>query len=136
MLYPKKSGAPCASGRGDPLEIYTDAQGGVIFRKYSPVGELSSMAGKCAEVLFQVAGGPAIVCDGDHVVAAAGISKREVMERRISPELEQYLQNRKNYTWGPQRPAAPSPGRGASPSGGNVSRSGERGRIGSGSPAG
>lgn len=101
VVIPKEIRRTLRIREGDPLEIYTDAQGGVIFRKYSPVGELSSMAGKCAEVLFQVAGGPAIVCDSDHVVAAAGISKREVMERRISPELEQYLQNRKNYTWAP-----------------------------------
>ena len=80
VVIPKEIRRTLRIREGDPLEIYTDAQGGVIFRKYSPVGELSSMAGKCAEVLFQVAGGPAIVCDGDHVVAAAGISKREVME--------------------------------------------------------
>lgn len=100
VVIPKEIRRTLRIREGDPLEIYTDAQGGVIFRKYSPVGELSSSAGRCAEVLAQITGSPIVICDGDHVVAASGISKREVLERRISGEMEQYLHNRKNFIGG------------------------------------
>lgn len=99
VVIPKEIRRTLRIREGDPLEIYTDTQGGVIFKKYSPVGELSSTAGRCAEVLSQISGSPSVICDGDHVVAAAGIPKREVLERRISADMEQYLQNRKNFIW-------------------------------------
>lgn len=105
VVIPKEIRRTLRIREGDPLEIYTDAQGGVIFRKYSPVGELSASAGKCAEVLSKITGNPAVICDGDHIVAAAGISKREVMERRVSAHLEQYLHGRKNYFSGAGEPA-------------------------------
>lgn len=79
---------------GDPLEIYTDAEGEVIFKKYSPIGELSSFAGQYAEVLHKSAGLPIAITDNDHVVACSGISKREVMERRVSKSLEELMENR------------------------------------------
>lgn len=83
---------------GDPLEIYTATDGEVIFKKYSPVGELSAFASQYAEVLSRVSGLPVIICDKDHVIAASGVSKRELLERRVSPVLENYMESRKSYT--------------------------------------
>jgi AbrB family transcriptional regulator (stage V sporulation protein T) len=40
---------------------------------------------------------PTIICDKDHVIAAAGVSKREFLERRISSVLENFMENRKSY---------------------------------------
>lgn len=83
---------------GDPLEIYTATDGEVIFKKYSPVGELSAFASQYADVLSRVSGLPVIICDKDHVIAASGVSKREMLERRVSSVLENYMENRKSYT--------------------------------------
>ena len=82
---------------GDPLEIYTEANGEVIFKKYSPIGELSSFAEQYAEVLGKVSKCPILISDNDHIIAAAGISKKEVLERRITPALEDYIHNRKSF---------------------------------------
>lgn len=82
---------------GDPLEIYTATDGEVIFKKYSPVGELSAFAGQYADVLARISALPTLICDKDHVVAAAGVSKREFLERRVSTILESYMENRKSY---------------------------------------
>ena len=84
---------------GDPLEIYTDTEGEVIFKKYSPIGELSDFAGQYAEVLFKTAGAPVLVCDKDHVVAVSGLPKKEVLERRISPALEEMIEQRQSYVF-------------------------------------
>lgn len=79
---------------GDPLEIFTNADGEVIFKKYSPIGELSQFAGQYAEVLHKNGCSPVVITDNDHVVAAAGVSKREVMERRVTKALEDVMDAR------------------------------------------
>lgn len=78
------------------MEIYTSAGGEVIFKKYSPMGELSEFAVQYAEVLSQATKFPVLICDRDHCVAAAGISKKEVLERRISPEIEEIMESRQS----------------------------------------
>ena len=82
---------------GDPLEIYTATDGEVIFKKYSPIGEMSAFAAQYADVLARISNLPTIICDRDHVIAASGVSKREFLERRITNVLENYMENRKSY---------------------------------------
>lgn len=82
---------------GDPLEIYTATDGEVIFKKYSPVGELSEFASQYADVISRISAMPTLICDTDHVIAAAGVSRREFLERRVSPILDSYMSNRKSY---------------------------------------
>ncbi len=82
---------------GDPLEIYTSPDGEVIFRKYSPVGEISGTASQYADVLSKVGGCPAVICDRDHVIAVSGMSKKEIIERRVSGSLEDLIEQRKTH---------------------------------------
>lgn len=89
---------------GDPLEIFTDSDGVVIFKKYSPVGELSDFASQYVEVLSKTANLPALVVDRDHVVAAAGVSRKEFLERRVTPELEEYINARHKFVSGKDEP--------------------------------
>ena len=79
---------------GDPLEIFTEKDGEVIFKKYSPVGELGSFSAQICESLNKTTGATAVICDRDSVIAAAGNGKRELMERHISPELEHIMEER------------------------------------------
>ena len=85
---------------GDPLEIYTAGDGEVIFKKYSPIGELSSTAVQYAEAMIKHTSCPVIICDRDHCVAAAGITRREVLERRISHDLEELIESRASFILG------------------------------------
>ncbi len=94
VVIPKEIRRTLRIRDGDALEIYTDNMGGVIFKKYSPVGELSATAAQVADVLQGTAGRPVLVCDRDHVVAVSGVSKREYLERRVSAELEEAMQGR------------------------------------------
>ncbi len=98
VVIPKEIRRTMRIREGDPLEIYTDADGEVIFKKYSPVGELATFSSQYAEVLSKSCGNPIVVCDRDHVIAAAGISKKEVLERRITPQLEELMETRKTYS--------------------------------------
>lgn len=82
---------------GDPLEIYTDREGEVIFKKYSPIGELTNFASQYAETLHKVCTMDVIICDRDACIACAGVSKREYLEKTLSPEFEQLMDKRSIY---------------------------------------
>ncbi|MBE6644447.1 MAG: stage V sporulation protein T [Ruminococcaceae bacterium] len=82
---------------GDPLEIYTDRDGEVIFKKYSPIGELNAFAAEYAETLQKTAGMPIFICDRDAVITVSGASKREYMDRKISRALEEIIESRTLY---------------------------------------
>lgn len=86
---------------GDPLEIFTAADGEVIFKKYSPIGELSEFADQYSDVLYRATDLPVIISDRDHVISVAGISKKDVLDRRISSELENVMEGRTNYIASP-----------------------------------
>jgi AbrB family transcriptional regulator (stage V sporulation protein T) len=79
------------------LEIFTDREGEVIFKKYSPMGELTTLAEVYCDVLAKTTSRAVAVCDRDHCIAAAGLPKREVLERRLTPYMEELSENRKNY---------------------------------------
>lgn len=82
---------------GDPLEIYTDREGEVIFKKYSPIGELASFAAQYAETLQKTCSMAVIITDRDAVVASAGVPKKEYSDRKISADLEDVVESRALY---------------------------------------
>ena len=82
---------------GDPLEIYTEKDGEVIFKKYSPMGDLHEFAGKVCEALQKNTGFPAAVCDRDSVIAAAGAGRKELLDRRLSAAVIRSLEEREHY---------------------------------------
>ena len=97
VVIPKEIRRTMRIREGDPLEIYTNPDGEVIFKKYSPVGEISGIAAQYAEVLAKVGGAPAAICDRDHVIAVSGIQKKEILERRVSSSLEDLIEQRKSH---------------------------------------
>ena len=82
---------------GDSLEIYTDTDGQVVFKKYSPIGEMGHLAAQYADTLARVSGRPVLVADRDRIIAAAGCPKREVVDRSLSEAVESHLQGRRRY---------------------------------------
>ena len=86
---------------GDPLEIYTEKDGGVIFRKYSPMGDLQDFAAQICESIGANTGHVAAVADRDAIIALSGAPKRELMDKPNSPELERLMEQRRNYRYKP-----------------------------------
>ena len=82
---------------GDPLEIYTDKDGGVIFKKYSLMGGLTDFASQLCETLNRTTGRVTVITDRDSCVAAAGVPRRELLDKAISQQLEQLMEGRKVY---------------------------------------
>ena len=72
VVIPKEIRRTMRIREGDPLEIFTNTDGEVVFKKYSPIGELSPFAIQYADVLSRATALPVLICDRDHVVACAG----------------------------------------------------------------
>ena len=89
---------------GDPLEIYTEKDGGVIFRKYSPMGDLQEFAVQMCEAIGANTGCIAAVSDRDSIIALHGAPKRELVDKPNSQELEKLMEQRKNYRFQPGDP--------------------------------
>ena len=100
VVIPKEIRRTMRIREGDPLEIYTDRDGEVIFKKYSPIVELNVFASEYAETLQKTAGMPVFICDRDAVIAVSGASKREYLDRKISKALEEILDSRSLYVRG------------------------------------
>ncbi len=99
VVIPKEIRRTMRIREGDPLEIYTDNNGEVIFKKYSQIGELSLFINQYAEILNKASGYAVVVCDKDHVIAVAGMPKRELLERRVSTSLEDIMESRTTYLY-------------------------------------
>ncbi|MBQ8555139.1 MAG: stage V sporulation protein T [Clostridia bacterium] len=94
VVIPKEIRRTLRIREGDPLEIYTDRDGEVILKKYSPIGEMSSFAKDYTESLFRSLGHIAVIVDRDQVVAASGVSRKELWDKPISHDLETAIANR------------------------------------------
>ncbi len=99
VVIPKEIRRTMRIREGDPLEIYTDREGEVIFKKYSPIGELAAFSGQYAETLQKTCSMAVIVTDRDAVIAAAGVSKKETLEKKVSEELEDIMETRGLYVY-------------------------------------
>ena len=94
VVVPKEIRRTLRIREGDPLEIFTDREGEIILKKYSPIGELGTFAQQYADSLAQTTGYTVFVTDRDSVIACAGGSKKDYLGKGISPELEAVIQNR------------------------------------------
>ena len=98
VVIPKEIRRTLRIREGDPLEIFTDREGEIILKKYSPIGELGSFAKEYADTLTQACGHIVCIVDRDQIIAVAGGSKKEFLDRRISEQLEKNLNYRNPFS--------------------------------------
>lgn len=97
VVIPKEIRRTMRIREGDPLEIYTDKDGGVIFKKYSLMGGLSDFAVQMCDTLHKTTGRVAVITDRDTCIAVAGTARREICDKRVSAELESIMEGRQIY---------------------------------------
>ncbi len=97
VVIPKEIRRTMRIREGDPLEIYTSKDGEVIFKKYSLMGGVDEFAAQICETLNKTTGLTVAVTDRDSVIAAAGSARRDLIGKRISPQLEQIMEDRGIY---------------------------------------
>lgn len=97
VVIPKEIRRTLRIREGDPLEIFTDREGQVILKKYSPIGELNEFSTEYCQSLHDNTNHTAIISDRDTIIALAGGSKKEYLDKRISPDLEKLTEGRDTY---------------------------------------
>lgn len=96
VVVPKEIRRTLRIREGDPLEIYTDRDGEIILKKYSPIGELSQFSKQYAEALSQNTGYIVSITDRDQHIAVAGNGKKELASKPISKQLDNLMNEREN----------------------------------------
>ena len=97
VVIPKEIRRTMRIREGDPLEIFTDKEGELIFKKYSPIGELSDFAGQICDSIKKATDGIAAVCDRENIIAVAGGAKKELLDKPVSRQLAEIMEKRTVY---------------------------------------
>ena len=98
IVIPKEIRKILRIKEGDPVEVFTDKEGEIILKKYSPIGELTEFAEGYADTLSKTTGHIAFITDKDTIIAVSGGSKKEYLEQNVSDELEQLMEDKEVYT--------------------------------------
>ena len=99
VVIPKEIRRTMRIREGDPLEIFTNHDGEVIFKKYSPVGEMFDFAAGYCDILNKSSDLNVAVCDRDAVIACAGVPKKETVGVKIPSEVDALMEARQLYTF-------------------------------------
>lgn len=99
VVIPKEIRRTLRIREGDPLEIYTEKDGEVIFKKYSPMGDLSDFAAQICDSIGKNTGHMAAVADRDSIIAVSGVPRRELLEKQNSQELDRIMNQRSSYRY-------------------------------------
>ena len=94
IVIPKEIRKTLRIKEGTPLEIFTEKEGNIILKKYSPIGELTNFSEQYVNSLFSVTNLIAVITDKDCVIAVSGTSKKDLLEKPISKELEKIIDSR------------------------------------------
>jgi AbrB family transcriptional regulator (stage V sporulation protein T) len=94
VVIPKEIRRTLRIREGDPLEIFTDREGEIILKKYSPIGELGEFATQYAESLHKTSGHITCITDKDSIIAVSGASKKDFADKSLSEDLEKVIKNK------------------------------------------
>lgn len=97
VVIPKEIRRTLKIREGMPMEIFTDASGEVILKKYSPVGEMNQIAVAYAETLSTMTGYGVVICDTEQIITVAGPAKKELVKRPVSQQIEEFLTARESF---------------------------------------
>ena len=96
VVVPKEIRRTLRIREGDPMEIFTDREGEIILKKYSPIGELGAFSQQYADAVYQTTKQAVLICDRDQFIAVAGLPKKEFIGAPIHSDLENVIEHRQN----------------------------------------
>lgn len=94
VVVPKEIRRTLRIHEGDPLEIFTDKEGEIILKKYSPMGELGNFVNDLCDAISKTTKRTVAVCDRDIIIAASGSTKKDILEVHISQEIKRVMEER------------------------------------------
>lgn len=99
IVIPKEIRKTLRIKEGNPLEIFTEKDGDIILRKYSPIGEITTFSSEYAESVSKETGLITIITDKDVVIAVSGTQKKDLLEQKISSNLEKIIDKRESVVY-------------------------------------
>lgn len=97
VVIPKEIRRTMRIREGDPLEIYTDREGSVIFRKYSQLEDMTELAAELCETMYRMMSVPVVVTDRDYCIASGGAPRKDLLDRNVSAQLGMVMEGRKPF---------------------------------------
>ena len=97
VVIPKEIRRTLRIRENDPLEIFTDRNGEIIFKKYAPMGDLSDYAQEYADSLYESTGNITLILDDDEIIAVNGAPKKNLLGKMVSAEVKDLLNTRENF---------------------------------------
>lgn len=97
IVIPKEMRRTLRIRETDPMEIFTDKEGEIVLKKYSPLGELAECAKEYSESLARTTGNVVCISDREQIIAMSGTVKKELVEKPVSDKLEQIMHDRENF---------------------------------------
>lgn len=94
VVIPKEIRRTLRLREGTPLEIFTDREGEIILKKYSPMVELTAFASQYAEAMALATNLMVCITDRDQIIAIAGGPKKDLLQKNISKQMESTINER------------------------------------------
>src|SRR5690625_2802274 len=95
IVIPKEIRRTLRIRERDALEIFTDRDGEVILKKYSPIADLEDFAQEYADSLFESTGHLCFITDRDTIIAVAGTGKKAYIGNRIPEDVVEAMEERR-----------------------------------------
>ena len=103
IIIPKEVRKELRIREGNQIEIFTYSEGSIIFKKYSPIRELTDFVNKYGKSLEQIVGNIIIICDKDNIISVNGVTQEKYLQKKVSLDLEKVMENTKSLIFGKGR---------------------------------
>jgi len=97
IVIPKEIRRTLRIRERDALEIFTDRDGEVILKKYSPIADLEDFAQEYADSLFESTGHVALITDRDAYIAVAGTGRKAFLGKSLPEELAEAMEAKRPF---------------------------------------
>ena len=97
IVIPKEIRKTLRIKEGTPLEIFTEDNGDIIFKKFSSIDNLNNISSTYAKCISKYLNMIVVITSKDSIIAVSGNNKINILNKLISSDLESQLENRTLY---------------------------------------
>jgi len=99
VVVPKEVRRTLRIRKGDPVDIFTDREGSIIIKKYSPIRELINSTNNYCSSLEQTIGSIILICDKDNIISVSGANAKKYLGKKVSADLEKVMEDRQSLVF-------------------------------------
>jgi AbrB family transcriptional regulator (stage V sporulation protein T) len=92
IVIPKEIRRTIRVREDDPMEIFINAEGEIILKKYSPIDQLSDFAQEYCDSLYEFTGHIILIGDRDNWIAVSGVSKSIYIDQSLPEDIQNLIE--------------------------------------------